>query len=142
MKEFSAKVSARSNVIDPRFLGFAVKTIWERNQRTVKSGKKKGMVQRVNGVLHIDANIDLADLEPHLPEAVLTKLKLLFTGSDPLNHPEETELVENMLKNAKALYKVRVIYCQDHRSFDSYYKLTNKSHRNTDTDIQTLFSTN
>ena len=106
VKEFSVKSVARSNVIDPKFLSFGIKNIWEASQRTVKSGKNKGKVQKVNGVLHIDANITLSDLESQLPEAVLTKLKLLYTGSDPLNHPEETELVENMLRNARALYKV------------------------------------
>ena len=106
VKEFSVKSVARSNVIDPKFLSFGVKNIWEASQRTVKSGKNKGKVQKVNGVLHINANITLSDLESQLPEAVLTKLKLLYTGSDPLNHPEETELVENMLRNARALYKV------------------------------------
>ena len=106
VKEFSVKSVARSNVIDPKFLSFGVKNIWEASQRAVKNGKNKGKVQKVNGVLHINANITLSDLESQLPEAVLTKLKLLYTGSDPLNHPEETELVENMLRNARALYKV------------------------------------
>ena len=106
VKEFSLKSGSRSNTIDPKFLCFAIKNIWERNQRTVKAGRNKGKVQKVNGVLHMDANITFADLEPQMPEAVLTKLKLLFTGGDPLSHPDETELVENMLKNAKSLYKV------------------------------------
>ena len=96
----------RSNAIDAKFLRMAIPVIWERNQKLVKSGKNKGRVQRVNGVLHIDANIVLADLEQHLPEAVLGKVKLLFTGSDPLSHTDESELVEHMLECAKALYEV------------------------------------
>ena len=76
----------------------------------MKTGKCKGKVQRVNGVLHIDANILPADLEPHLPEAVLSKLKLIYTGSAPLSHPEETQLAENMLRNAKALYEVNILF--------------------------------
>ena len=106
MKEFSLKPGARSNSVDPKFLCFAIKNIWEKNQRTVKVGRNKGKVQKVNGVLHIDANITYDDLESQMPEAVLTKLKLIFTGLDSLNHPDEPGLVENMFKNAKALYKV------------------------------------
>ena len=86
--------------------------VWERAERTVKSGKGKGTVHKINGVCHVDANIVLEDLERHLEEAMLTKLGLLYTGSDPLSHPEETQLVENMLANAKALYQVldKIIY--------------------------------
>ena len=122
MKEFSLKSLARSNAIDPKFLSFAVKVIWERNQRTVKAGKKKGQVQKVNGVLHMDANITLADLEAQMSEAVLSKLKLIFTGSDPLSHPDETDLVENMLKNAKDLYEVRALICHYSRLSNLYIR--------------------
>ena len=106
MKEFILKSNYRSSEIDTKLLRLFIPIIWERNQKTVKSGKQRGKVQRPNGVVHIDANITLTDLEPYLPEAVLSKLKLIYTGPDPLSHPEETELVERMLKNGKALYQV------------------------------------
>ena len=106
VKEFMVRGATRSNAIDAKFLRMAIPVIWEKNQKVVKSGKNKGRVQKVNGVLHIDANITLSDLEPYLPEAVLGKVKLIFTGSDPLSHPDETELVERMLETAKALYEV------------------------------------
>ena len=109
MKEFILKSNYRSNSIDSKLLRVFIPIIWERNQKTVKSGRNKGKVQKVNGVVHIDANITLTDLEPHLPEAVLGKLKLIYTGGDPLSHPDETELVERMLRNAKALYQVKIL---------------------------------
>jgi hypothetical protein len=107
VKEFSIKkISSKSNTIDTKFLGMAVPALWERNQRRVKTGRGQGKVHQLNGVMHIDANLVLADIEPLLPEAILGKLKLNFTGSDPLSHPQENELVESMLKNAKELHNV------------------------------------
>ena len=110
MKEFTVKKSSRSNAIGINFLKLAIPAIWERAQRTVKSGKSRGKVQKINGVVHVDGNITLADLEPHMDDAMLGKLKLLYTGPDPLGGPLETFYVERILKNSKELYHVSEIY--------------------------------
>ena len=70
---------------------------------------KKARVYKINGVLHVDANIMMSDLENVMPEAILSKLKLIYTGDQPLHHAKETELVHNMLSNAKKLYKVKQV---------------------------------
>ena len=66
----------------------------------------RSKVQKPNGVCHIDGNILPSDLKRHLPDPVFEKLKLNYTGSDPLCHPDESDLVEKMLENAKELFKV------------------------------------
>ena len=105
VKEFCMRKSGRSNTIDAQFLGRAVQAIWERNERRVKLGKVSRVVQ-INGVLHVDANILLSDLELVLSQAVLSKMKLIFTGDQPLSHPNENDLVKDMLKSAKQLFQV------------------------------------
>ena len=108
MKEFNIKKSGRSNTIGVNFLEMAVPAIWERNQRTIKSGRGKGMVHRINHPMHIDANILEADLvAANLGDAILGKIQLIYTGPDSLSHPEETEKVQRILKNSKALFKVK-----------------------------------
>ena len=106
MREFTVKKSSRSNSIGINFLKLAIPAIWERAQRTVKTGKSKGKVQKINGVVHVDANLVLADLEPHMDDAILGKLKLLYTGPHSLSGPLETFYVERILKNSKGLYPV------------------------------------
>ena len=106
VREFTVKKKlSRMNTIDASFLNVAVPVLWEANERRVKTGKGS-KVYKVNGVLHIDGNILLSDLEPVLPDHILGKLKLNFTGSTPLSHPQEEELIQNMLKNAKAAFQV------------------------------------
>ena len=101
------KANSRMHTIDANFLGFAVPVIWERNERRIKTGGGTGTkVFQINGVLHIDGNILLSDLERVLPAHTLGKLKLNYTGDVPLSHPREDELIQNMLKNARAAYKV------------------------------------
>ena len=56
--------------------------------------------------MHIDGNILLSDLEGLVPEALLTKLKLIYFGDQPLYHEQESELVEKMLDNAGKLFQV------------------------------------
>ena len=102
------KKSGRSNVIDGKFLGTAVQAIWERNERRMKMGKTSRVV-KINGVLHIDGNVVLSDLEAILGEAVLSKLKLIYMGNQPLCHEQESKLVEKMLQSAEKLYKVKPI---------------------------------
>ena len=97
------------NTIDAAFLNFAVPVIWERNERRVRVGKSTKTYQ-VNGVMHVDGNILLSDLEHVLPDHVLGKLKLNYTGDVPLSHPQEEELIGNMLRNAKAAHKVKHRY--------------------------------
>ena len=116
MREFTVKKSSRSNAVGINFLKLAIPAIWERAQRTVKTGKSKGKVQRINGVIHVDGNITLGDLEPHMDDAILGKLKLLYTGPDPLSGPLETFYVERILKNSKELYRVSKV---DHANFAS-----------------------
>ena len=58
--------------------------------------------------MFIDGNIGLSDLQEHLPDAVISKLHLNFTGKQPLNHPDEVELVERMLLNGKEMFKVSI----------------------------------
>ena len=99
------KMMAKMNTIDAGFLNMAVIAIWERNERRVRVGNKTKVYQ-INGVLHVDGNILLSDLKHVLPDHVLTKLQLNFTGSAPLSHPDEAELIEEMLKNAKEAFKV------------------------------------
>ena len=58
--------------------------------------------------MHIDANILEADLvAANLGDAILGKIQLIYTGPDSLSHPEETEKVQRILKNSKALFKVK-----------------------------------
>ena len=102
------KTNSRMHTIDANFLGFAVPVFWERNERRVKTGGGTKVYQ-VNGVMHVDGNILLSDLERVLPAHVLGKLKLNYTGDVPLSHPQEEELIQNMLRNAKAVYKVLVL---------------------------------
>ena len=106
VREFTVKKSSRSNSIGINFLKLAIPAIWERAQRTVKTGKSKGKIQKINGVVHVDGNIVLADLEPHMDDAILGKLKLLYTGPDSLSGSLATFYVERILKNSKGLYKV------------------------------------
>ena len=105
VKEFAVKKSTRTNTFDAKALGSGVQALWERSVKTTGGAKSKEY--RPDGVLHIDGNITRSDLEPYLTDATLTKLKLNYSGSDPLNHPQEAELVDNMLINAKKLNKVR-----------------------------------
>ena len=106
MREFTVKKkSFKMNTVDASFLNMAVPVLWERNERRVRAGKST-MVYKVNGVLHVDGNILRSDLENVLPDHLLGKMKLNFTGSVPLSHPQEEELISNMLKNAGAAYKV------------------------------------
>ena len=95
-------MNSRDNSIDVKFLNFAVKSLWERSVKRVR-----GKTLKPNGVIYIDGNIGLADLQEHLPDAVLSKLHLNFTGSQPLSHPQEDEIVERMLETAQKMYKVR-----------------------------------
>ena len=106
VKEFTLKKTSRSNSIGIPFLQMAVPAIWERNQRQVKTGKGKPKVIKMNGVTHIDANVLPEDLEPHFDEAFNTKLKCIYTGSEPLSHPDENELVESIFENARKAYEV------------------------------------
>ena len=102
MKEFLLKkTSSRDNSIDVKFLHFVVKSLWERSVKRVR-----GKTYTPNGVMFIDGNIGLSDLQEHLPDAVISKLHLNFTGKQPLNHPDEVELVERMLLNGKEMFKV------------------------------------
>ena len=106
VKELSVKkTSNKFNTIDPSFLNFSVPVFWERNERRVKVGKGS-KVYKVNGVMHMDGNILLSDLERVLPDHVLGKLKLNYTGAVPFDHPDEHELCQNILKNAKAAFEV------------------------------------
>ena len=106
VKEFNLRSTSKSNSIGIPFLRMAVPALWERNQRQVKTGKGRPKVIKMNGVTHIDANLLPNDLKPHFDKAFLTKLKLIFTGSEPLSHPDENELVETIFENAKKLYEV------------------------------------
>ena len=103
VKEFSTSKTASKNNIKPQFLLFAVKSTWERSEKRVR-----GKVYRPNGVMFIDANIIPSDLENHLPDAVLSKIHMNYTGPEPLNHPDEAEVVDRMLLNAKNMFKVNV----------------------------------
>ena len=109
VREFALKKgSSRHNTIDANFLKVAIPAIWERNERRVGSGKA-AKVYKINGVLHVDANITLSDLEGILDDHILGKLKLNFSGSVPLAHEREAELIAAMKKNAKALFQVNLI---------------------------------
>ena len=67
---------------------------------------KRTKVYKLNHVIHIDGNIELKDLEKDVTVPNLGKLQLIYTGSVPLSHPDEADLIDNMLKNAKNCYKV------------------------------------
>ena len=71
---------------------------------------KTSRVVKINGVLHIDGNVILSDLEEILSEAVLSKLKLIYMGDQPLCHEQETKLVERMIQSAEKLFKVKTHY--------------------------------
>lgn len=101
VKEFSTSKTASKTSIDPRFLLFGVKSLWERSEKRVR-----GKVYRPNGVMYIDANICPSDLEQHLPHAVMSKIHMNYTGPEPLNHPDEAEIVDRILLNAKNMFKV------------------------------------
>ena len=109
MREFALKKgSSRHNTIDANFLKIAVPAIWERNERRVGSGKA-AKVYKINGVLHVDANIVREDLVGILDDHILGKLKLNYSGSVPISHERDTELIDGMKKNAKAAFQVNLI---------------------------------
>ena len=106
VREFSIKKIAKMNSIDTKFMCMAIPAIWERNERRVRQGKSARIFQ-INGVLHVDGNIMMSDLEKVMPDAILSKLKLIYSGDQPLRHEKESDLVQSMLLNAKQLYKVK-----------------------------------
>ena len=103
VKEFAVKKSSRTNTFDAKSLGSGIQALWE---RSVKVTGVKSKEYRPDGVLHVDGNITHSDLEPYMTDATLTKLKLNYSGSEPLSHPNEAELVDEMLRNGKELNKV------------------------------------
>ena len=102
------KMSSRSNTIDAKFLSFAVPAVWESAERGVGNSKK---VNKVNGVMHIDGNVLLTDLERVLEPAVLGKMRLNYTGSVPIKHKNDDQLIDNMKKNSKSLNQVKFRNC-------------------------------
>ena len=94
------------NSIDTKFMCMAILASWERNERRVRQGKSARIFQ-INGVLHVDGNIMMSDVEKVMPDAILSKLKLIYSGDQPLRHEKESDLVQSMLLNAKQLYKVK-----------------------------------
>ena len=100
MKEFSSKKQpSKLNAIDSKFLERSTKAQWERSSRMV-SGRK----QELNGIVFIDANIVPSDVLKDIDDATGTKIGFNYTGPDPLDHPDEADLVERVLRNSKEAY--------------------------------------
>jgi hypothetical protein len=83
-----------------KFLERATKTIWERSSKNVN---KKDI--RPCGTVHIDANIVPSDVLKDLDDATATKIGFNYTGPDALDHPDELELVENILRKSKEAFQ-------------------------------------
>ena len=77
--------------------------MWERSGKICKGND--GKVLKPNAVVHIDANIMPEDILPQLGASMASKLKLLYTGQTPLCHPDENELIEEMLQDALKLHE-------------------------------------
>ena len=53
----------------------------------------------------MDANILPSDLENNLDDATLSKLGLNYSGKYPLDHSDEGQIIERMLRKSKELFK-------------------------------------
>ena len=78
----------------------ATKAIWEQGVKRVK-----GQELRLNGVMFLDANILPSDLENNMDDATMSKLGLNYSGKYPLDHWNEGQLIERMLRKSRELFK-------------------------------------
>lgn len=101
MKEFCRKKQpAKLNAIDARFLERVTKATWEGSCKRVR-----GKMSKPVGVVLIDGNIFPSDVSNDIDGPTLDKIGFNYTGPDSLSHPEESELVDNILKKSKEVYK-------------------------------------
>lgn len=104
MKEFSLlSQSGRSAQIGVKFVKFAIQTLWEGSGKACKG--KKGIALQPKAVVHIDANILPEQILPQLGLAMSSKLRFNYTGTTPLDHPDEIELIEEMMEDALKLHQ-------------------------------------
>ena len=104
MKEFSNQTqSSRSNQIGVKFVKWCIQTLWERSGKASKGQNKKDL--RPCAIVHIDANVLPEDILPHLDPPMVNKLYFIFTGQTPLEHPEEMQLIDEMLEDSLKLHE-------------------------------------
>ena len=97
VKEFSAKKQpARSTQIDINFLKWAIATLWECSGKG-SGTKTDGSVIKPAAVVHIDANLLPEDIIDDLGLPMASKMKFLYTGETPMQHPDDTDLIAEIL---------------------------------------------
>ena len=100
VKEFSLDSCARSNQIGPKFVKWALQTLWERSGSANRM--KKDL--RPSAIVHIDANVMPHDILKSLDPGMRDKIYFIYTGKHPLEHPDSIELIDKMLKDSELLY--------------------------------------
>ena len=84
-----------------KMLVHGVPAIWEANGRSVTGSKNKVP----NTTMFLSANLTAADVEKKLTSAVRSKIALLNTGEQSLQHEEVTELCSDLIAASKGLHK-------------------------------------
>ena len=98
VKEFSAKkLPARSTQIDIKFLKWAIATLWECSGKG-SGTKADGSVIKPAAVVHIDANLLPEDILDDLGPPMASKMKFLYTGETPMQHPDDNDLIAEILE--------------------------------------------
>ena len=100
MKEFSLSQNGRTNQIGPKFVKWGLQTLWERSGSASRVNKDL----RPSAIIHIDANVMPEDILKHLDPAMKDKIYFIYTGLSPLEHPDELDLIDQMLEDSKKLY--------------------------------------
>jgi hypothetical protein len=104
VKEFSNQShSGRSNQIGVKFVKWCIQTLWERSGKSCKAQGKKDL--RPCAIVHIDANVLPDDILPQLDAPMHNKMYFIYTGQTPLEHPDELELIDQMLDDAVKLHE-------------------------------------
>ena len=99
MKEFCAKKQpSRSTLIDIKFLKWAIGTLWECSGKGSGS-KADGKVIKPAAVVHIDANLLPEDIMDDLGLPMASKMKFLYTGETPMQHPDDNDLIAEILED-------------------------------------------
>ena len=90
---------------------WAIQTLWERSGKAAKTtGNTTGKERfRPNAICHVDANVLPSQITQYLDEAMKDKLYYIYTGQTPLQHPDELDIIDQMLEDAEKLYKYKPV---------------------------------
>ena len=106
VREFSCqKSSGRSNQIGVKFVQWCIQTLWERSGKDTVNKKNV----RPSAVVHIDGNVLPKDVLPQIGKALEDKIFFVYTGQIPLEHPDEIDIIEEMLVISEKLYEYKPV---------------------------------